>query len=121
VRILVPVIVVRSHFCFIIARYVWVTIDTHDEVTYAGIMGMANGCLLLVLVLYTFSIAQYPLREEKSYAWNYLALSWTFLIVLSVLYLANSVWFAGSLAAVATVMLGVGLWRTKFTIVQKTL
>lgn len=97
------------------------TIQSHDEVTYAGVMGVANGALLLVIALNCFSLSQNALREEKGYAWNYLALSWVFLAALAGLFSANAVWLAAALSGAATALLAAGLWRAKFTIVQKTL
>ncbi len=99
----------------------WVTIQSHDEVTYAAVMGMANGSLLLVIALYCFSLSQHALREEKGYAWNYLALSWVFLSALTAVFAVNAVWLAAAISGAATALLAAGLWKAKFTIVQKTL
>lgn len=101
--------------------YVYVTIDTHDEVTYAGVMSVAMGCLLLVQTLTCFSITQYPLREEKDYAWNLLAFSALFVTAFFGIFAYNDIRVPAVLSGTSAALLLFGLWRAKWTIVQKTL
>ena len=99
--------------------YVYTTLESHDEVTYAGVMGVANGCLLLVLALMCFSLIQNPLREERHYAWNYLVVSFLFQAGLFCLFYFNNLTAGAVLSGVSTLFFAVGLYRAKLVLVRE--
>jgi uncharacterized integral membrane protein len=111
-----PVLVLAVVGC-VAGYYVWVTIDSHDEVTYAAVLGVACGSVVCVLALVNFSLL-IPLREERTYAWNYLALSATFLgSLFAVLYYNDHHWhWALILTAASLLSFVAGLYMSKLVL-----
>ncbi len=100
--------------------YVWVTIDNHDEVTYAAVLGVANGAVLCVLAAMCFSLL-IPLREERGYAWSYLAVSAVFLAALfASFYYNDHHWhWALVLCAASSVLLFLGLHLSNLALIAQ--
>jgi len=101
--------------------YVYTTYTSHDEVTYAAIMSMANGSFLVVILGYCFTLVRYPLLLEKDYAWNLLALSMAFYFAFFLVFFINQLWIPTYLSGASLLPFAYGVYTCKFTIVQKTL
>ena len=99
--------------------YVYTTLESHDEVTYAAVMGVANGSVLIVLSLNCWSLIQNPLRQERSYAWNHLVISAGFTLALFCLFYFNGLHIAAALLFFALAFFADGLYRTKLILVQE--
>ena len=82
-------------------------------------MGVANGCVLIVVALHMWSLVQNPLREERMYAWNHLAISLLFNAGLFCLFYFNNLPIASSLAGTSALLLLVGLYSAKLVLVRE--
>lgn len=99
--------------------YAYQTIDSHDEVTYASVMGVLDGALLVVIAFSASSIANNALIEERLYAWRYLLLSAAFNAALFALFYFNSVLPGAVLSGIAFCFYVIGLYKAHTLLQQQ--
>ena len=116
----VPVLVLAVVGTFT-GYYMYSTYTSHDEITYASVMSLANGVFLIVLMMYCYTFVTHPVIEEKDYGWNYMLMSVVFYSAYFVIFFVNNLWPPAILAAAAILPLWYGIIGAKFIIAQKML
>lgn len=84
-------------------------------------MGLANGAFMVVIAGYCFTLIQYPLKEEKDFAWTALFLSMLFEFGLFAVFYYNELKFLQHATLAISAIGVVGLYQSRVMLLQKTI